>query len=67
MTSNRPSFDNFIDCYRHIRSAYYLSCGGHYEPKSGRDYELALQLAEIENWMLNHMTEEEKKVFVYAK
>ena len=61
------SFDNFIDCYRHIRSAYCLSCGGHYEPKSQRDFELSLKLAEIEQWMTTEMTEQERSVFVYAK
>jgi len=56
--------DNFLECYRRVRSAYYSSSGGHYEPKSERDHQLCVKLQELESWMKNQFTPEEINTFI---
>lgn len=36
--------DNFDQAMQHLNSAFVLACGGHYEPKSTRDFILSCHL-----------------------
>jgi hypothetical protein len=39
--------DNYQEAVARIYSAYILCCGGYYEPKSERDYQLSLMLSKL--------------------
>jgi hypothetical protein len=39
--------DNYQEAIARIQSAYILCCGGYYEPKSERDYQLSLVLSKL--------------------
>ena len=38
--------DNFEEAYKEVYSAFIKLCGGHYEPKSQRDFEGSVLLGE---------------------
>lgn len=39
--------DSYQEAIARIQSAYILCCGGHYEPKSARDYQLSIVLNKL--------------------